>query len=400
MPAEGRPGASVSDPTEVGHPGGLLLRANRTRAHARRSTAAVALLAAALLGAGCSADSTVEASPTSPEPSSTTVPAPTTTAAPAPTWPLTGVPVAAGADASRPAVSVKIDNSPDARPHAGLAQADLVYEVRVEGITRFAAVFHSAAADPVGPVRSARSTDIDLLGNLHRPLLVWSGGNPNVTGEVKRAEAEGVLVDVSHTVGAPHYWRQSGRVAPHNLFTNVSAIRDGYAPADATPPGPLFAYRTAEAPVPGDPVPGIQIDYGQGVAVQYVWDAGRGCWARFQPDARHQGEASAFVDESGTQVCPVNVVVQLAEYVPSSADARSPQALTVGEGELLVATGGHLISGRWARPAREAAPVLTTIDGAPIGLAPGVTWVAVPEVGSPVGGLSPEVAAQLSAWIR
>ena len=378
-------------------------RANRTSAVTRRrtGTAVAALAAVALLGSACSSGSTVEASPTSIEPTTTsTTAAPTTTAAPAPTWPLTGVPQPAGAAAGVPAVAVKIDNSPDARPHAGLTQADLVYEVRVEGITRFAAVFHSAAADPVGPVRSARSTDIDLLGNLHRPLLVWSGGNPNVTGEVKRAEADGLLVDVSHSVGAPNYWRQSGRVAPHNLFTNVSAIRDGYAPADATPPGPLFAYRTPEAPVNGTEVPGIQVDFGLGVVVQYVWDPARACWARFQSDSQHQGESSAFVDESGTQVCPVNVVVQLAEYVPSSADARSPQALTVGEGPLVVATAGKLINGTWSRPAREAAMAMTSEDGSPIGLTPGVTWVAVPQVGSGVGALAPEVAAPLAGWIR
>ena len=380
------------------------MRANRTSAHVRRTaTSAAALVAAvALLGSACSSGSSVEASPTTPEPepTTTTTAAPSTTAAPAPTWPLTGAPVPADPNAAVPAVSVTIDTSPDARPHAGLTQADLVYEVRVEGITRFAAVFHSAAADPVGPVRSARSTDVDLLGNLHRPLLVWSGGNPNVTGEIKQAESEGVLVDVSHSAAPGDYWRQSGRRAPHNLFTNVSAIRDGYAPADATGPGPLFAYRTPEAPVPGAPVPGIQIDYGQGVVVQYVWDPAKACWARFQPDARHQGSSSAFVDESGTQVCPANVVVQLAEYVPSTADARSPQALTVGEGELLVATGGNLVAGRWSRPARGAAPVLTAEDGSPIGLTPGVTWVAVPEAGSPVGGLPPETAGQLAGWIR
>lgn len=325
----------------------------------------------------------------------------TTEPAPVPTWPLTGMPIGDAEGADRPAVAVKIDNSYEARPHAGIASADLVYEVKVEGITRFGAIFHSQAADPVGPIRSARSTDIDLLGNLHRPLLMWSGGNPGVTGQVKQAEAEGVLVDVSHSVGHAHYWRQPGRVQPHNLFANVSSIRDNFTPPDATPPGPIFTFREdAAPPAIGDEVPGVQIDYGGGSVVQYVWDGGRSCWRRFQDDSRHRGPDSAFMDESGEQVCPTNVVVLFAHYRPSDVDANSPQAETVGEGDVLVASGGKLVAGRWVRPERASAYTLTTADGTPITIAPGRTWVAVPQTGSGAGALAPEVAAQLTAWFR
>lgn len=375
-------------------------RSMPTRALA--SLAGTAALLAVASGCGGGGGDPVAANPT-PPPAPTTTAAPTTTtqAPAAPTWALTGEPLTDPAGATRTAVVAKIDNSADARPHAGINQADLVYEVWVEGITRFAAVFHSTPADPVGPVRSARSTDIDLVGNLHRPLLVWSGGNPGVTKQVKQAQDEGVLVDVSHSVGAPHYWRQSGRVAPHNLFTNVSALRDSYSPADGVGPGPLFVYRdpTVSAPV-GESVPGAFIDYGQGSVVEYVWDAGKGCWRRYQVDARHPRAESAFVDAAGQQVCPANVVVQLVQYGQSQVDARSPQAYTVGDGDAVVLTDGKLIGGRWQRPAREAALTLTTPDGQPIGLTRGRTWVAVPKAGSPVGALTPEQGAELLTYAR
>lgn len=85
--------------------------------------------------------------------------------------------MADGVLAMRPALVVKVDNHPSARPQSGLNQADIVFEENVEALTRFALVFHSQGSDPVGPIRSGRTQDIDLLSSLNGVLFVWSGGN-------------------------------------------------------------------------------------------------------------------------------------------------------------------------------------------------------------------------------
>ena len=86
------------------------------------------------------------------------VAAPTTTkptAKPAATatCPLTGQPVPGGGPVpQRPALAVKVDNYPAARPQSGLDKADVIYEEPVEGgITRYAAVFQCQEATLVGP---------------------------------------------------------------------------------------------------------------------------------------------------------------------------------------------------------------------------------------------------------
>jgi hypothetical protein len=341
----------------------------------RRRLVRVALAPAfALIIAACgSAASEPVASPTTVEPTTTleTIPPP-----PPPTWPLTGLPMADGTTSAHPAVAVKIDNSADAWPQVGINQADLVYEVWVEGITRFATIFHSTPGDPVGPVRSARSTDINLVGNLGKPLLAWSGGNPGVTGQVKEAEAWGTLVDASHSVAEPHYWRQAGRTAPHNLFTNVSSLITA-VPGGGSP-APVAAFRSDGEPLhPGAlPAAGVQVDFGLGSVVEYRWDPARSCWARFQE--------GPFVDEAGEQVCPANVVVMHTQYGPSVADARSPEAYSVGDGEMMLLSDGQAILGRWARPEAGAAWSFVAFDGAPLALTPGRTWFALPRAGSPV----------------
>ncbi|MCB1260675.1 MAG: DUF3048 domain-containing protein [Acidimicrobiales bacterium] len=347
----------------------------------RRGPIAV-LAGLALVGAAaCSSggDQPVAAGVTTTEaPTTSAGESTTTTAAPTPTWPLTGIETADPA-AGRPAVAVKLDNHPDARPHTGINDADLVYELKVEGITRLAAIFHSTDANPVGPIRSARSSDINLLANLARPLLLWSGGNPGVTDMVTRAASVNGLVDVSHSVGNAHYFRGSDRAAPHNLYANMSDIRAEFTPGDATPPVALFTYRKAGEASSGDATPGVTIDFGNNVLVDYVWDPARSCFARYQVDYNHPRGSSAFVDSTGTQACPANVVVMNIEYGISSADANSPEAVTVGQGDGLVLSDGKAVPIRWKRDLPISVPTITDAAGNPVGLTPGKTWVALPE---------------------
>lgn len=310
----------------------------------------------------------------------------TTSAAPAPpepTAPLTGQPV--GDPLTRPALVVKIDNDPKARPQIGLNQADLVYEVRVEGITRFAAVFHSTEAEPVGPIRSARSTDIDLMTNLTRPLFAWSGGNPTVTGEVTGAQDRGLLVNLSHDVASGDYRRDHSRAAPHNLYSSTAGLWSHAGP-DAEPPREVFRHRQAGETLPASAVevPGVSVDYGSTriPSVEFVWDGGVGGWRRFQTDALHPVNESAHVDALGQQVAPANVVILFVDYTTSAAGGGSPQAITVAEGEAVVLSDGKMVAGRWQRLNPNEPVKLTDMAGEDIGLTPGRSWVLLPEAGT------------------
>ena len=72
---------------------------------------------------------------------------------------LTGV---AGEDG--PVLVVKLDDTSFAHPQVGLRSADVVYIEQVEGgLTRLVAVFSSKIPSQIGPVRSARISNIELL---------------------------------------------------------------------------------------------------------------------------------------------------------------------------------------------------------------------------------------------
>ncbi len=356
-----------------------------------------------------------------PETTTTT----TTTTTTLPVWPLTGVPDAKASGPAHPAIVVKIDNSPASRPQTGINEADIVYEVLVEGITRYALVFHSNIVDPVGPVRSARSSDIDLVANLSTPLFSWSGGNAGVVGEVTAAARKGILIDASHDAASPAYYRANDRQAPHNLYVHLPQLLELKAPANQGNPAPIFNFRkvvtspsstttsssstttskksssttttttiaipTTTTTLPGSPTPGFSLDFG-GVNVDYVWNPATKGWSRLQVDQTHPRPKSSTLDAAGVQVSPENVIVQFIDYGQSPSDSRSPMALTVGSGKVLVFTDGRVVAGTWSRPSADKPTTYTATDGTPILLTPGRTWVALPRAGSAVATLDQPTA--------
>jgi hypothetical protein len=319
-----------------------------------------------------------EVAPTTTTTSTTTTVAPTTTAVPAPVAPLTGLP-ADPAQIARTALVVKLDNvEPKARPQAGLNQADVVYEERVEGsVTRLLAVFHSTDAAPVGPVRSGRTSDLGVLSTLNRPYFAWSGANDFFVAIIQAAN----ISDVGYGVASGHYYRASDRSGPSNLMLQSTVDIMALANEGSGPPPALFTYRTPDqVPAHLEPAAGVYISYGSSggsAPVEYRWD-GQG-WARFQKGTPH-------VDADGVQVAPANVIVQFTPYASSGVNDQFgtpiPEAQMVGEGDAWVFTNGGVVVGRWHKPSLEAVATYTDVDGAPISLTPGRTWVSLAPPGS------------------
>lgn len=310
-------------------------------------------------------------SSTTTEPPTTTLPADTTTTTEplGPVAQLTGEPV--DELLTHAALVIKIDNHERARPQVGLNVADIVYEEIVEGrITRFAAVFHSTASDPVGPVRSARTSDFDILAGFNRPLFANSGGNTTVLNLLRGVDAVNANVNALPDL----FYREESRSAPHNLMTETSELLVAKGDEGGVPPV-FFEYRRngEELPDEARAINGIDLHYG-GLNVSYDWDEELGGWARSQ-------EFSAHVDADGVQIAPPNVIVQFIAYGRSSADAASPEAIVVGEGEVWILVDGHIIEGQWSRSSAAEVTTYTLADGTPIKLDPGRTWIALPRIG-------------------
>ncbi len=286
-------------------------------------------------------------------------------------FPLSGLPIEDPSLADRPALAVKIDNHPLARPQSGLDLADIVFEIRVEGITRFLAVFHSTTPEAIGPVRSSRTSDFYLLTGLDTPLYASSGGNDYVANALRSLDIYSVTA-----MSSTEYYRNGARPAPHNLYTNTSDLF-ALAPGDATPPSPWFDYRAPSAtpnPTGQEVREPVTISYRGGPLVTHTWDDTLGGWLRTQDGQPH-------TNADGVQLAPANVVIMVSDYVTSPADAISPELVSVGSGQLFVLTNGLVIEGTWSRASASDKPVLVDSAGNAITLTPGSSWVLFPESG-------------------
>ena len=263
-----------------------------------------------------------------------------------------------------PALAVKIDNHPAARPQWSLSYADVIFEENVEFLTRFIAIFHSRLPDTAGPIRSARTSDLAILAAFNRPVLAWSGGNKNVTAAVRSAASSGILVNVSAFTAGRCYRREPAKKAPHNLFVNPRCAID--AAPTAGPARPPWSFDDTYVPQgEADAAFDVRMD---GVNIVWKWDSGSRQYLRQQGGLPH-------LSADGTQVSATNVVLMSVDYIPSSADERSPEAVTVGGGPVVVHRNGVAMVGTWSRNLSTDPFIFTDAAGARIPLAGGTTFV-------------------------
>ncbi len=271
---------------------------------------------------------------------------------------------------NRAALAVKIDNAVRARPQSAINDADIVYVELVEGgQTRYAAVFHSEEPGTVGPVRSMRTTDLNLLRPLNSPLFASSGANQITTSAVNASS----LVNISAATGAGGaYFRSSGRSAPHNLFSTTDGLRRAGGSAGGAPPE-LFNIRRPGTDLPNasESVGGVRVQY-PSTGVVYDWN-GSG-WERTQ-------DGIATVDSGGVRTAPETVIVRFTTYGVSPADAASPEANVVGSGAAWIFTEGRLIRGSWSQSGPSAVTQFSDENGNPVELLPGRVWVELPQPG-------------------
>ena len=286
-------------------------------------------------------------------------------------WPLTGL-VAPDVQAImlRP-LSIKIENSAVSRPQTGLGSADVVYESVAEGgITRFNTIFQSQMPKTVGPVRSARLSDIWVVPQYHA-LFVFSGASRQVTNALKSAQLPNLSEDAG--VSAP-YSRSSARSAPHNLYVNTKkayaeAAKRGMAVTGDVPRlqfSPRVAAQAATITV---------------VSIPFS-DANKVSWT-YKPSAEKYlrvNDGQKAVDAANNkQIAASNVVVMWARYTAASRDKVGSTTYDInlgGTGRVSVFRSGKRFDGTWTAD-NTSPPKFAAADGTPIKLAPGNTWFQV-----------------------
>jgi hypothetical protein len=275
--------------------------------------------------------------------------------------PFTGLPVAS----LGPVLAVKIDNIVYARPQTGLTSADIVYVLPVEGgLSRFLAIFSSHFPPVIGPVRSARADDLELLGQFGRPAFAYSGAQPQLLPVVEHAR----IVDLySGLVGG--YYRDDQRIAPYNLYARTSVL---LAEAKGASTAHSIGFTFGPPPAGGRPVASESVAY-PAASFTFSWSAALGRWLVWMDGAR-------AASTEGPQLSAATVVIQYTVVGTSrflERGVRPPFAETIGSGAALVLRNGLAYQAHWSRPGGDVGTTFTTSSGRPMAFAPGPVWIVL-----------------------
>jgi DUF3048 family protein len=263
----------------------------------------------------------------------------------------------------RPVIGVKIGNTEEAYPLAGLNQADVIYEEPVEGgLTRFVALFQCRDARRVGPVRSARTTDPRILSQYGEPsILAYSGSSAPVDRYLDKVD----VVKLTETSAADAYARDDSRSAPHNLYASTRPLYRAakQAGVDRTSPEAIFAFDDEPAER-GKRARSASVTFSFATTAEWTWSGGR--WVRLF-------EGSPMTLEDGEPLAVDNVLIQQVRVRPGIGS--SPDVTLTGSGRAWLLRGGRVVAGRWTRPSLDDVATFETRGGDVLTLAPGTTFV-------------------------
>jgi hypothetical protein len=323
-----------------------------------RTLLAVALTALVALAACTSDDSPTEADGSRER--QTTVPEPAV-------CPMTGE-KPRGLDLGRPAVAVKVENSPLARPQSGLDKADLVYEEIVEGgITRFMAIYHCGQTTKAGPVRSARFDDPKIALPFTN-VLAYSGANGIVENELARGKL--MRLTELNTTG-PLYRDPPGSTDTHSLFADVTRLRK-IAKRRGKPKIPTSNFfKFDELPRNAAPAKSVRLNFNPSTVIEWRWRGG--AWRRFE-------EGRSFIVASGKQIAVPNVLIQEVEVNNSAtivdvAGNPSPDIDLKGSGRAFLLRDAKVVKGTWRTLNEGKITRFETRRGDPFTFEVGRTWI-------------------------
>ncbi len=274
--------------------------------------------------------------------------------------PMTGLPFAAGEPPENPIIAVKVDNSDRSAPQLGLGSADMLVEEVVEGgITRLAAFFHTEIPATVGPVRSARASDIGVVQPLDA-VLVASGGAKQTLERIKDAGIE------TFSEGAVGFSRDSTRSVPYNLFLSLDELAATLEAGDL--PDSYLPFGADWEADRGRPASGVTVRFSERSSTTFRVKGGR--------YAAADAKATAGDEFEPDTVLALRVEVGDAGY-RDPAGYPVPETRFTGRGEAVILHRGRVVRGDWVKDGLSAPVELVDQQNEPVALPPGKVWIGL-----------------------
>lgn len=282
------------------------------------------------------------------------------------TSPLTGLKLPDGRP-NRPIVVTKIDNTASANPQHGVNEADLVVEELVEGgLTRLAAFFYTNTPSRVGPVRSARATDIGIVKPVNAQLVA-SGGAPKTT---RRIKAAGIRFH-SEDAGAKGFSSDPSKSRPYNRTMNLKTLLKGKKATKID--RPYFTWATKSAKPAAATKTATSASVGFSPFTTTSWALKGDSWSRTNGISDKEFKAD-------TMVVLFSKTADAGYRDPAGNSV--PETVFVGSGRMALFHGNSVTEGTWSKKNLSSTITMKDKAGAPLKVQPGRVWIElVPKSG-------------------
>lgn len=271
-------------------------------------------------------------------------------------------------------LSVKIDDTVAARPQIGLDKADIVYIEQVEGgLTRLAAIYSSEIPQFIGPIRSARITDLEIFSQYGTIVFAYSGAQSKFLPVIRAANL--------HDYGAQRqsptiYTRDSSRSAPTNMVLRADLLmekvaEDGKVVSRSAP----NAWTFGDKPLGGSLISEVKVSW-PATSYEFRWSAEENLWTVFNNGVPN-------LSATGAPHSPTTIVIQRVKIVPSIYGDRyggvTLHSLTIGSGTGHILRDGEYFPATWSRADAQSGTTWRALDGSELNFARGQVWVALVE---------------------
>jgi len=267
----------------------------------------------------------------------------------------------------RKPLAVMIENYSTIRPQSGLSEACIVFEALAEGgITRFVAIFNHNDVKSIGPVRSARPYYVAVVKGFDA-VYAHAGGSKVGLQKVREYDVD----DLDQFRYSAAYWRQSGKKAPHNLFTSTEKLRKESEKAGFNDIA-YDSFKMTKKKLKGKKAENIKIEFSSAAyEVKYKYDPKSKKYKRFNGGIKHTDA------NNSKQITPGNIIVLRADT--STLEGETLNIDIIGEGNGYLFRNGNFIDIKWRKEAADTQISITDEQDKEVKLAAGQIWVEIVE---------------------
>ncbi|MFM2154255.1 MAG: hypothetical protein RL382_156 [Actinomycetota bacterium] len=269
-------------------------------------------------------------------------------------------------------LAVKIDDTNAAHPQIGLEDAEIVYIEQVEaGLTRLAAIFSTVIPQRVGPVRSARISDIDLLNQFGRVAFAYSGAQRKLLPVIAAAN----LQDMGAQRQSPTiYTTDPNRVSPVAMVLRADLLMQRIKEKKLTVDNAKsVGFVFGDSPKGGKSIEKVVMNW-PSATYSATWSAAESRW-----HLSHNGKLN--LADSGVVLGPTTLVIQMVKISPSEYGDKfggiTPFSETIGTGRAYVLRDGEVFTTTWNRAFLDSGTTFSLADGSEMNFAAGQIWVAL-----------------------